>query len=155
MTDSERPPGQDTAEDAGTEQREVEYVIVTRRRSLFRRIGCGAVLVIWFVVMLLPIALFVLAMEGTIFIAHPGDIPNSHEHPLLRVNLITEIDFRGVSVAHSSLEYSGDHDLCIQTDVRYVLWQGEGEPASFCDCYVRDGEDASWEMASRTMDACD
>jgi hypothetical protein len=155
MTERKKLPGQNTAEVVDTERPEVDYVIVTRRRSLLRRIGCGAALLIWLVVMLLPLALFVLAIEGTIFIAHPGDVPSSHEHPLLRVNLIMEIDFRGVSLTHSSLEYSGGHDLCIQTDVRYVLWQGEGEPASFCDCYTREGEDAPWEMVSRTMDVCD
>jgi hypothetical protein len=134
---------------------EIEFVVKVKRPGLRWRAGCVLVLLIWLAVMMLPLGLIVLAVEGNITIAHGGDIPNPHEHPRMRLNLIMEIDFRGISVTRSALIHNGENDLCVQTAVNFVLWEGDGEPATFCDCYVRPEPDANWERVSTTTAACD
>ncbi len=131
---------------------EIEYVVKVKRPSLARRLGCFAMIGVWLVVMMIPFMLILLAVQGEIRLGHSGDVPDKHEHPLLQINLVMEIDFRGLNITHSSVNRDGD-DLCIQTNVRYLLWEGEGDPATFCDCYTRQGDD--WQFAQTTMQACD
>jgi hypothetical protein len=42
----------------------------------------------------------------------------------------------------------------MQTDVRYFLWEGEGENATYCDCYQRANADAPWGYRGSTPGAC-
>lgn len=135
---------------------EIEYVVVEKqqRRRPMRRVGCVLLVVVWFIVLMLPTVLFVLAVEGDITIARGDDIPDSHEHPLLQASLVMEADFRGLRITNTSLHNETDENLCIQTNVRFVLWQGEGDPATFCDCYTRDDPESAWLLDSTEMSPC-
>lgn len=137
-----------------TEQGDVEYVVIQKKRKLWNRIGCWVMVVFWFLVLLIPLGLFILAIEGDITIKR-GGVPDSHEHPLLQLSLIMESDARGLRVTNTSLHHPSDNDLCVQTNVRFVLWEGEGDSASYCDCYTRPDEDADWVFESYSDSACD
>lgn len=134
---------------------EIEYIIVKKPVSRFRRVGCIIALVLWFSFLLLPLGLFILAVEGDITIARGDDIPEPSEHPRFQLKLIMEPDYRGISLVNTSLHRDGDQALCIQTNVRYVLWEGDGDPAVYCDCYVRARIDDDWTFVSTAVAACD
>lgn len=132
----------------------VEYVVKDKKRTPLQRLGCGLMIVLWLFVMMLPMIMIVLAVEGEITITHTGDVPDKHEHPRLRLDLIMEIDYHGVKITHATVERDGDLNVCVQTNVRYLLWQGQGDPAQFCDCYTRSGMEADWLLESTVSDAC-
>ena len=121
------------------------------------RLGCGALLVIWFTILLMPFALFYLATTGEIRIEH-NDIPDPYEHPRLSIELVTEADSRGLRIVNSAIVDNAPDDdaLCIQTNVRFLLWQTneENQDVSYCDCYVRSNADAEWTFDQTTPDAC-
>lgn len=132
----------------------IEYVVTVKKRTPLQRLGCGLMIVVWLLVMMLPMVMIVLAVEGEIIIAHTGDVPDKHEHPRLRVDLIMEIDYRGLQITNSTIARDGETNICIQTNVRYLLWQGEGDPARFCDCYMRPGAEADWSLESTVTESC-
>ncbi|GAB1421819.1 hypothetical protein MASR2M15_20100 [Anaerolineales bacterium] len=99
-----------------------------------KRAGCGFLLIGWFLLLLLPCFLFSLAARGTLGIGHPG-LPEPENHPLVQVQLISEIDYRGLALTRSYLSSQTDSNLCIETAVSYLLWEGEGDNALYCECY--------------------
>lgn len=153
MTDQDDAPQQEVNAASEAHPR-IEYVIRERKRrwSPLQRVGCVLGLLLWLLVMTVPFLLFVLAIQGQITIAHPGDVPDGHEHPLLQVKLIMEPDYRGLNITNSSVQRDGEN-LCVQTDVRFILWQGEGEPASFCDCYTQVNDE--WSLETTTIGTCE
>jgi hypothetical protein len=135
----------------------IEYVVreqPQRKRSPLRRLGCGLLLAVWFAVLLVPLAFFVLAIQGDITIGRGGDIPSPEQYPRLQVWLVNEIDFRGLGILTTDISRPDEEDLCIQSDVRYLLWQGSGEPATFCDCYTRSTVDDDWTLQETVQGPC-
>lgn len=130
---------------------------VRPKRSLLSRLGCSVLLVIWFAILLTPCALIYLASNGEIRISH-SDIPDSYLHPLLSIELLTEVDSRGLRIVNSSVaENSFDDDLlCVQTDVRFLLWKTdeENQDVTFCDCYERANSDSGWTFTQTLPDGC-
>ena len=124
------------------------------KRSIFRRVGCGILIVLWFLFILSPCLLIILASQGEIVLQH-RNIPESEIHPLLRVDLIMDIDFRGMAFTNSTKQNESDLEMCVQTNVRYLLWEGEGESAKYCDCYSRISVDKSWESTITTVGECE
>jgi hypothetical protein len=122
---------------------------VRRRRSPLRRLGCGIALVFWFLVLLLPCALFTMATQGQITISQ-GGLPGQE----IRVWLIMEIEQRGLGVSSTSVHGSDPNALCLQTNVSYLLWAGRADPTTYCDCYARPDAQNAWELVSTQMDAC-
>jgi len=134
---------------------DIEYVVVEKqRRRPLRRIGCGLLVVVWFFVLLLPLGLFILAVNEEITISRGGGIPDAHEHPRLQVSLVMEVDYRGLRITDTILREDTDTRLCIQTNIRFLLWEGEGDPATFCDCYTRDTAVADWQLEATFADVC-
>ena len=133
---------------------EIEYVVTVKKRSLVQRLGCFAVIVVWFMVMMIPFFFIVLAVNGEIRFGHSGDVPDKHEHPLLLISLVMEADYRGLSSTNSSVERPTYDDLCMETHVSYLLWEGEGEAATYCDCYTRDEND-DWQFTETTTQNCE
>lgn len=156
---SEHEQSGNTAEPSNPKQEyhQIEYVVQEqpKKRSLARRIGCGFLLVIWLFILLLPLGFFILAVDGEITLSHRGDVPEKHAHPRLQVRLITEIDYRGLQITNTSVNRADDLNLCIQTDVRYLLWQGEGEPATYCDCYLRSDQEEDWQFDTTNPGQCE
>lgn len=127
-----------------------------RHRSA-RRLGCVLALLIWFVLLLTPCSLFYLAANGEIRLEH-RDIPQPHAHPLLLVSLVSESEDRGLRIENSWIADSQTDEgmLCVETAVRFLLWQysGGNQNVSFCDCYRRQDADASWEFVRNTGGVC-
>lgn len=140
-----------------TVEEQITEIPLQPKRSLLSRLGCGFLLVIWFVVLLTPCALLYLASNGEIRIWHT-DIPDPYEHPRLSIELVTEVDSRGLRVLNSSVvdAISDDDALCVQTNVRFLLWQTDedNQDVSFCDCYVRANADADWTLNQTLIDSC-
>jgi hypothetical protein len=135
---------------------EIEYVVVEKkRRPLYQRIGCLLMIPIWLLFAITPLVMIILAVEGDITIEHGGDVPNKFQHPLFQLKLVMEEDFRGLNITNSSLYREGENDFCIQNNVRFILWEGEGDPASYCQCYERDDPDADWLSISSEEGSCD
>lgn len=132
-------------------------VPVRPKRSLFSRLGCGIVLVIWFMILLTPCALLYLASNGEIRILHT-DIPDAYEHPRLSIELVSEVKSRGLRVINSSVVDNDldDNLMCVQTNVRFLLWQTneDNQDTAYCDCYERNESDAGWSFSQSTPDIC-
>lgn len=121
-----------------------------KRANPILRLGCGALLGCWFILLMLPCALFYLAANGEIRFWH-RDVPQPHSHPLLLISLISAADSRGLRIENSSVvDSEGDEtSLCVQTDVRFVLWEsdeGGDQDVSYCDCYRRADVAADWQL---------
>jgi hypothetical protein len=104
-------------------------------------------LVIWCLVLLIPALFFYLAAYGEIAVQQ-GELPNQ----TARVWLISEIDVRGFGLAYTSVQALGENQ-CVQTETRYLLWQGQGEAATDCECFRAD-ETGAWRSVSTQMSAC-
>lgn len=127
--------------------------LVEKRRSPLQRLGCGMALVLWFTFLLTPCACIFLATQGEIIIPN-GNVPEPESHPLLQIDLISEIDYRGFRIVTTGLYGDTEDTVCVQSNISYVLWQGEGEPATYCDCYTRPSSDAAWGLTSTEQGGC-
>ncbi len=133
----------------------IEYVVTVKRRSIWRRLGCGLGIIGWLAFISLPMIFIVLAVRGQITIPRGGDIPNPDSYPRLQVRLVTEMDFRGLNITSTMVERDGSDALCVQTDVRFMLWEGEGDPAVYCECYTRADSGAAWDLTEAREGACE
>jgi hypothetical protein len=124
-------------------------VVPALPRNPIRRAGCILALVGWFAILLLPCFLIVLATQQEISIT-TGDAPGQQ----IRLWLISEADERGVALSTASVHQSTQNTICVQTDVRYMLWAGSSEPSTYCDCYERASADASWSFITTTSGVC-
>ena len=113
------------------------------------RLGCGIALVLWFTLLLTPCLAIALLSRGQITISQ-GSVPEQQ----IRVWLIQEPDLRGLGFSSTSAFEDGQNAVCIQTNVNYLLWQGEGDPAIFCDCYERPDTETAWSLASTASGQC-
>ncbi len=118
-------------------------------RRPIRRIGCGVVLVIWFLVLLLPCGLIVLAVQQEIVIS-TGSAPGQQT----RLWLIGEPTERGFGISTAAVAPTADNAICVQTDVRFLLWAGQADPLNYCECYERANADAEWVSVSSSDGAC-
>lgn len=132
----------------------VEYIFIKRKPNLFRRLGCTILLILWFTFLLLPLFLFILAVQREITISYVNDIPDSYQHPLFQIQLVMESDYRGLRIVNATLHNHTETTVCVQTNVRYVLWEGEGDPATFCRCYQRSDSKTEWTLSSQQLEAC-
>lgn len=103
-----------------------------KRRPWYRRVGCLIGLFIWLTVMLIPCFFITLAFQQEIVITQ-GDAPNQ----VLRIWLINEARSRGLGVSNTTVYPDlQDEGLCVQTDVRFILWVGNSSPTSYCECFT-------------------
>lgn len=124
------------------------------RRGCLWRLGC---LAIWFPLIMLPLVLFALAIQGEVALWHNSAFPSGAEHPVLQIKLLMDIDTRGLNVTRSYVSSSadGNNAACVQTHVRYLLWQGESTPADYCDCYARASDAEPWTLTSTAAGQCE
>ncbi|MBL8164601.1 MAG: hypothetical protein JNJ61_21605 [Anaerolineae bacterium] len=119
-----------------------------RRGSRLRRLGCWLALVLWFVLLVTPCGLLYLATQNELQISL-GELPGQ----TLRVWLVNESRLRGIAISSPSLVgNNSDGEVCLQTQVSFVLWMGEGEGSRFCDCFARDGD--RWALTSTSAGEC-
>lgn len=111
-----------------------------RRKGLRRwlnRGGCLIMFAVWFIFMLMPCFFVTLVTQKEIVVSR-SDVPE-HE---IRVFILEESDSRGFGLSMGRVA-EGDVDgesVCIKTDTNYLMWQGEGEAVSYCDCYEKSGD---------------
>lgn len=103
--------------------------------KLLRRMGCGAMLAVWFALMLSPCVIVTVLVEGE-FVVKLSDKPN---HNLRMFNVDTD-DRRGFGFSYGEVERETDEELCVITHVRYIMWRGENSPVDYCQCYARSGD---------------
>lgn len=115
----------------------------------------GLMIGVWFLILLLPCAFFVLATSGSIRLNH-GAVPEPETHPLFEMALIMSPEQRGLQLTRSVLSSGDATNQCVETYVSYVLWQTDGTDASvvYCDCYTRSDPQAVWTLASAVYTAC-
>ena len=128
-----------------------------RRRNPLFRAGCGLAVIIWFMLILTPCALFYLAANKEIRISF-GDIPHPHEHPQLLISLVSERSDRGLRIETSRVvsRAKDDTTACVQSDVRFVLWQSQAGDlnVAYCDCYNSDDTDSGWQLFETMSGSC-
>lgn len=110
-------------------------------------IGIG--LVIWFTLLLLPCVLFTLAVNQEIAIP-TGDLPGQQ----VRIWLVMEVEQRGLGYSTASVTQRSETEVCLTTDIGFLLWQGQAEAARYCECYARSSASEPWSLASMEMAAC-
>jgi hypothetical protein len=115
----------------------------------------GIALVLWFGILLLPCAMFSLAVNGSIRIPHIS-APEPATQPFLEVNLIMSVEQRGLQIVRSVILPAQNEQQCVETHVSYLLWYTDGtdESAVFCDCYKRDSTSARWQSIGSTLGVC-
>jgi hypothetical protein len=132
---------------------DIDYVVVHhKRRAWWKRPSCLVQLILWMSIMMLPAVFMVLAFQGDITFYHRGDIPNKFQHPFLQVKLIMEEDYRGLSLTNASVLHDDADNLCVETSIRFLLWEGQGEPATYCQCYTRSNE--AWQPVDSEQGTC-
>ena len=128
-----------------------------QRPGLIRRAGCGLLLIFWFCLLLTPCGLFYLAANQEFRLDH-REIPQPHAHPWLLISLISEQTDRGIRIERSSLAgaTSGANRVCVETSVRFLLWEASGgnQDTRYCDCYQRADTESSWQLEATFSDAC-
>ncbi|MBX3081654.1 MAG: hypothetical protein KF716_08445 [Anaerolineae bacterium] len=123
--------------------------------KLLRRIGCGALLVVWFLAMLTPCAVVVLATQGEIKITY-SDLPEDD----LRIWTVSSPDSRGIAVSNSRrmtpvqpISTATYHDtMCQIIDIRFILWQGSADSSHQCYCYGKSED--QWDIVVDGTKAC-
>lgn len=118
------------------------------KKSPLRRPGCVIGLMIWLLLVLSPCLMIVLAVRGEIALT-TGSAPEQK----LRIWLIQEAGQSGIGVSNVDL-LTDSGQLCVQTNVRFILWRGQAEPAQsqYCECYTRIETD--WQLLRVSQDAC-
>lgn len=117
------------------------------QRHPLRRPGCVIALVIWFLLLLSPCALIVLASRGEISI-NTGSAPEQR----IRIWMIQEARERGLGVSTADVFVLDEDNICVQTNVSFLLWEGEAEPTQYCECYVK--ANTVWQTTSLEPTAC-
>ncbi|MEO1646193.1 MAG: hypothetical protein AAFR67_13465 [Chloroflexota bacterium] len=120
------------------------------------RAGCGALIALWFVVMLLPLAMMWLAFGNALTIPQPN-APEPDQQPRFQIELIMSIDNRGLKFTSSQVAQSADTTLCMESDTSYALWQSDdtATPATYCQCYTRQTTEDDWQFDRQLESACD
>lgn len=142
MTEQVSPPEQPTPD--------TPPVAPRRKRGPLGRLGCALGLLVWFVLIMSPCLVFTLATQGELSLSL-GSAPGQ----TARLWLVMEADERGLGLSLPSVRTSTDGGaLCVQTDVRYFLWQGQADPVSYYECYRRAGADSPWDYVATVEGAC-
>ncbi len=138
-----------------------EYYNETRKplfklpTNRFGKLGCGVLLLFWFCILLLPCAMIWLAFGNTLTIPR-GNVPESELHPRLEVQLIMEIDNRGLKFTTTNVNQIDELNICIENNIDYLLWESDSSatPATYCQCYQREDNTAQWDFVQQIESAC-
>ncbi len=122
--------------------------VAPHRRGPLARLGCGIGLVIWAILLLTPCFLITLAVRGEISL-NTGAAPEQR----LRIWLVMEARERGLGISTAEL-HEKDDLTCVQTNVQFVLWQGQADPVSYCQCYQHPPDSDDWSLQEVTSDVC-
>lgn len=138
-----------------------EYYNETRKplfnlpTSKFGRFGCGVLLVLWFIFLTLPCAMIWLAVGNTITVPH-ANIPEPELHPRLEIQLIMQIDNRGLKFTTTSISESDTLNICVENNINYFLWESDSSATSaiYCQCYQRESTESEWNFVQQLESVC-
>lgn len=99
-------------------------------KQTLRRLAYALVLLIWLLIMLFPVVAVVLATQGEIQVGKETD---SH----IRLFLLQERENEGVGIEWT--RRVREPAQCAQSSLIYLLWKGEGDNATYCQCYDEAG----------------
>lgn len=117
-------------------------------RNPLRRPGCVIGIILWFLLLLSPCLCIMLASRGEVTI-DTGSAPEQQ----LRVWMIQEARQRGLGISNGRVVLQDDNNVCVRTDVSFLLWEGEAESISFCECYSQT--DGAWQRSNASENVCD
>ncbi|MCC7209404.1 MAG: hypothetical protein IT323_18985 [Anaerolineae bacterium] len=125
-------------------------------RKILRRIGCGGLLVLWFLFLSTPCLVAVLAIQREIAITW-SDVPDD----AFRVWVLQERDAQGLAISSARRinPASAPGAACVVINVRFLLWGGDAEkagalPVHQCTCYTRPDTASAWTPSSVGPEAC-
>lgn len=95
----------------------------------------------WLLVMSLPLLSVVLATQRTIQL---GQRSQTH----LRLFLVQEQTSEGVGLEWARRQSAAPG--CVQTRLIYLMWKGDGDNATYCQCYNQDGAIVRSEVGACT-----
>jgi len=109
-------------------------------RRWFNRSSCCVMFAVWVIVMLMP-CFFVTLLVNKEIVFSRSDLPE-HEY---RLFILEETDLRGFGFSRARVESGGadEDNFCMVTSISYLLWEGEGDGLTYCNCYEKAGEDWS------------
>jgi hypothetical protein len=93
-----------------------------------KRILYPLLFIAWLLIMCLPITMVALARNGSMQV---GKEDRTH----LRLFMVQEDRDNGVGMAFTR----ATGDSCQRTSLVYLMWEGEGENSSYCQCYDSTG----------------
>lgn len=142
MTEYEQKP-------SGTE--ETSPRVYTTRELVLRRVLFYAGIAVWVVILSIPFFFVVLGMRGEMSIPLAGDFPENR----LRIWMVMEPYERGIGYSLPRVAERSDVELHVETQVSYLMWEGEGENAVYCQQYTQDSDSATWIMADTAEGRCE
>lgn len=134
---------------SGNEVTAIDAGVQAKLRHPLRRIGCIILLILWFVVLLTPCLLLTLATQGEIRVS-TGGAPGQE----VRVWVVMEAETRGLGVSTGTISSQTPTDICVETNINYLLWSGREAPITYCDCYERPNDSVSWTLNGTTTGTC-
>jgi len=107
-------------------------------KKWLRRSGCLVIFLVWLAFMLLPCAVVTLLVNKEITFSR-SELPD-HEY---RLFALQEPDLRGFGFSRTGVKSGGKDapNVCMLTQVSYLLWEGEAEGLTYCNCYEKAGTD--------------
>jgi hypothetical protein len=133
----------------GKNHAQIRYVPAASKKTPPARVILrGALVAVWLLILLIPAFFIVMTINGEVTIPL-GDAPEQN----LRIWLISEARVRGLGVASGGVASRSETDVCVETDLRYLLWQGTQAPSTYCECFMRSGDDG-WSFASGWEGLC-
>lgn len=133
---------------------EQEQPVIERRVNWASRIGCFAGVFIWSLIMLIPGFFCAIAFQGELALWYGDSMPDSAEHPVIQVKLISEIEASGFIITNSYITGGDDTATCVQSNITYLLWNGDGENAQYCQCYERESVEENWVYQQTILGTC-
>lgn len=119
------------------------------RASRARRVGCGAAVILWFLLLLTPCGLLLIAVTGEVTIP-TGSLPGQET----RLWLIMEADQRGLGISTAGVQSQSETRACLQINSRFLLWQGRADSVSYCECFTRTDAVDSWGYSGMNEGVC-
>lgn len=108
-------------------------------RRWLLRLSYLLLFLLWLAVMSVPAVAFVLATQDEIRL---GEAPARY----VRIFLISERDAQGIGIEHA--RWVEDPPGCVQTNVRFLMWEGESQAIVHCQCYNEQGDVTSVDQSS-------
>lgn len=94
-------------------------------KNWLRRLTYLLIIIVWLIIMAFPITAFAVSMRGQLQFGQDN-------RPHLRLFMVQEEDANGIGIEWAKRPFR--HRNCLQTTLQYIMWEGQSEPATFCQC---------------------